>query len=326
MNDFLSHESLQYGAQKFANTAMDAHAREDDEVFLLHAGVSVERLAKSALARTSPFLLLEMKGKEDSLLHIAGVKQALKVRTVGASQAISRLRTIGILPDRDADLDELIELRNGIAHLDASADESFDGLSVFVKTTNCLLSHLGVDRSRYWGSWFAITEITESEALQRAEREVAREIERARHRLRQRLDGVPEDAVSIIYKDASAAREGMGTFGLNMQCGLYSFQSPKECPACHCRGRLVINLPLIGTGPAEGFPDRWFYCPLCAFSARGDDELEACGISKEEMFLASDGTPTTLDASMFAELMEIGFIERSEVDAVISHFAPDAET
>lgn len=304
---------------------MDAHARNDGEVFLLHAGVSIERLAKSALSKHSPFLLLEMKGKEDSLLHLAGVKQAAKVRTVGASQAVARLRTIGVLPDRDSDLDELIELRNGIAHLDASVDDSFDGLSVFVKTTNHLLAHLGVEKSSYWGTWLAIAEITESAALQRAEREVARGIERARHRINQRLSGVPADAISIIYKDASSTKEGVGGFGLHMQCGLYSFRSPKECPACHCEGRLIVNLPLIGTGPAEGFPGRWFYCPLCAFSAHGDDELAAFGIGKGELFLSPQGDSISLNVSMFAHFIEGGFVEKSEVDAVISHFSSSSE-
>ncbi|MGV9255551.1 hypothetical protein [Streptomyces sp. NPDC003697] len=181
MTDFLSYESLQWGARKFAHTAMDAHSRNDEEVFLLHAGVSIERLAKSALSKHSPFLLLEMKGKEDY-------------------------------------------------------------------------------------------------------------------------------------------------FGLHMQCGLYSFHSPKECAACHCRGRLIVNLPLIGTGPAEGFPDRWFYCPLCAFSAHGDDELAACGIAENELFLSSLGEPIQLDESMFAEFVSLGLLDGSEVAMVVSHFSTGAST
>jgi hypothetical protein len=325
MNDFLSHESLQWGARKFAHTAMDAHSRDDEEVFLLHAGVSIERLAKSALSKQSLFLLLEMKGKEDSLLHLAGVKRTAKVRTVGASQALARLRAMGVLPDRDPDLDELIELRNGIAHLDATVDGSFDGLRVFVSATNRLLTHLEIEKSHYWGTWLAIAEITESEALQRTEREVARRIERARYRLNQRLHGVPEDAVSIIYKDAASVKDGIGDFGLHMQCGLYSFHSPKECPACHCKGRLIVNLPLIGTGPAEGFPDRWFYCPLCAFSAHGDGELAACGIARNEFFFSSEGEPIKLDSSMFLEFIEAEFLDESEVSSVVSYFSSKAD-
>ncbi len=133
MDDSLSFESLFRGARKFARSALEAHGAEEEEVFLLHAGVSVERLAKAALAKKSPFLLMEMKGKDDTLYHLTGVRQAAKLRTVGAGQAISRLRDMAVLPQRDPDLDELIELRNGVAHLMASVDESFDGFTVFCR-------------------------------------------------------------------------------------------------------------------------------------------------------------------------------------------------
>lgn len=304
---------------------MDAHSREDQEVFLLHAGVSIERLAKAALSKQSPFLLIEMKGKEDTLLHLAGVQETSKVRTVGAAQALSRLRTMGAIPKQDVDLDELIELRNGIAHLDASADSSFDGLSVFSRATNSLLTHLGQEKENYWGEWLGIIEITESDALESAEREVARRIERARYRLSERLRGVPQDAVSIIYSDAVSIKEGVGGYGLHWQCGLYSFHSPKDCPACRCAGRLIVNLPNIGTGPADGLPDRWFYCPLCGFTAHGDDELLVCGISRKEQFLNEQGEAITLDASAFDEFIDMGLLESGQVDAAVSCFTKDVD-
>jgi hypothetical protein len=148
LNDPLSYVSLFEGAGKFAWSALEAHARKDMEVFLLHAGVSIERLAKAALAQKSPFLLMEMKGKDDTLYHLTGVRQTDKLRTIGASQAIRRLRDMTVLPPSDPDLDELIELRNGVAHLMASVSEEFDGLTVFCQVTNHLLDHLGESHLR----------------------------------------------------------------------------------------------------------------------------------------------------------------------------------
>lgn len=319
MSDILSHQSLYFGARKFAHSAMDAHSRHDEEVFLLHAGVSIERLAKAALSQRSPFLLMEMKGKEDTLLHLAGVQETQKIRTVGAAQALARLRTMGAIPKHDADLDELIELRNGIAHLDASLGGPFDGLTVFVRTSNSLLDQLGHAKDDYWGSWLGIIEITASEALAVVEREVGRRMEQARYRLGSRLHGVPETAVSIIYENANAPQEGVSGYGLRMMCGLYSFQSPQECPACKCTGRLIVNLPIIGTGPAEGAPNRGFHCPLCYFNAAGEDELAACGLQSQEMYLDEQGEPITLKASMFSEFVEIGFLAEGDVAALIEH-------
>ncbi|MFF8932367.1 hypothetical protein ACF1AO_34450 [Streptomyces longwoodensis] len=105
---------------------MEAHAEEDQEVFLLHAGVSVERLAKAALVLVHPTLLTEVNGKDDMLLLFAGAalsEPPTRLRTIGAATAIGRLRKMNILPQKPkseaADLDGLIELRNGVAHLGA---------------------------------------------------------------------------------------------------------------------------------------------------------------------------------------------------------------
>ncbi|MBZ9595682.1 hypothetical protein K7B06_11300 [Streptomyces erythrochromogenes] len=311
----LSHESLYLGARKFAHSAMAAHAKNEDEIFHLHAGVSVERLAKSTLSKKSPFLLLEGKGSDETLLHMTGVRPTKKVRTVGAAQALTRLRVMGALPV-DSKLDDLIEIRNGVAHLDFAVEEEFDGLTVFVQATDALIGYLGSDRSRYWGEWLGIADITASQALEASAREVARNIERARYRLSQRLDGVPDSAVDIIYANAGSARwEGDG-FGLNMMCGLYTFRSPRGCPACRCTGRLNVNLPGLGTGP-EGAPTRYFHCPLCGFDAHNEGELLAAGFGADELFLDAGGQPITLTAAMFAQFIQYELLDPETVSEAL---------
>lgn len=258
-----------------------------------------------------------MKGKEDTLLHLAGVQEAPKVRTVGAAQALARLRVMNVLPKQDTGLDELIELRNGIAHLDADADESFDGLSVFVRATTALLRYLGKEREEYWDDWIGIIEITESDALEYVAKEVARRIEGARYHLSERLKYLPQKAVSVIYEHAEAGDPDVARHGLIARCGLYSLRSPKGCPACHCTGHLVFNLPNIGSGPLEGSDLRFFYCPLCSFTASGDDELAACGIGPNEIFLNGQGESIPLNSSMFKEYVDLGMADVEEVEAAV---------
>ncbi|MFF2810351.1 hypothetical protein ACFVT2_24915 [Streptomyces sp. NPDC058000] len=74
---------------------MGAHAEGQTEVFLLDAGVSVERLAKATLVRVHPTLLSEVKGNDDMLLHFAegrrcgeGAHRAVPAR--GATGATAR--------------------------------------------------------------------------------------------------------------------------------------------------------------------------------------------------------------------------------------------
>ncbi|MEJ8643724.1 hypothetical protein WKI68_24835 [Streptomyces sp. MS1.HAVA.3] len=311
----LSHESLYWGARKFAHSAMAAHAENEEEIFHLHAGVSIERLAKSSLSKKSPFLLLEGKGSDETLLHLAGVRPTKKVRTVGAAQALTRLRIMGALP-ANSDLDDLIEIRNGVAHLDFAVEEEFDGLAVFVQATDALIAYLDTDRSRYWGEWLGIADITASQALEASAREVARNIERARYRLGQRLEGVPAGAIDIIYANAGSDREEGYGYGLTMMCGLYTFRSPRECPACRCTGRLTVNLPDLGAGP-EGAPTRHFYCPLCRFGAHNEGELLAAGFGADELFLDETGEPVTLTVEMFTQFIQYELLDPQTVSVAL---------
>ncbi|MBK3573163.1 hypothetical protein JHN63_04865 [Streptomyces sp. MBT65] len=271
MDDSLSYESLLRGAGKFALSALEAHGAEDEEVFLLHAGVSIERLAKAALVQKSPFLLMEMKGKDDTLLHLTGVRQTGKLRTIGAGQAISRLRDMTVLPQRDPDLDELIELRNGVAHLMASVNDEFDGLAVFCRVTNQLLDHLGVERRNYWRSWSTLVDITLNELQEKVERDVARRMEQARRRLNNRFKDLPKEAL-----DSYVATRPKLHFGF--QASSSKVFVPWTCPACG-------NWALITTGPPalfmEGEPGKSvpesFLCFVCQFTLKAH-EMQAVQI------------------------------------------------
>ncbi|MFJ4517445.1 hypothetical protein [Streptomyces sp. NPDC088816] len=273
MDDSLSAEGLYQGARKFAWSALEAHGRRDEEVFLLHAGVSIERLAKAALVRKSPFLLMEMKGKDDTLFHLTGVRQAAKLRTVGAGQAISRLREMAVLPQRDPDLDELIELRNGVAHLMTSVDEAFDGLAVFCRVTNQLLDHLGRDQGRYWGSWSTLVGITLSDAHEKVERDVARRIEQARRLLKKRFAGLPAEAL-----DSYAATQQV-TYGLQAakKFGPQIF-IPWKCPACGHPAVIMAGPPvLVRQGePGQSQPEK-LVCFVCNFLL-DSHEMEVAGV------------------------------------------------
>ncbi|MGW4516417.1 hypothetical protein ACWEO4_31515 [Streptomyces sp. NPDC004393] len=95
MDDSLSFESFFEGAKKAAHRAMDDHGRTEYDEFALHGGVAFERLAKAVLVSKNPTYLVEMRtGNSDMLLHLGGDLdlEGKKVRTVGAKEAIERLR------------------------------------------------------------------------------------------------------------------------------------------------------------------------------------------------------------------------------------------
>lgn len=270
---------------------MTFHSEEEEEIFLLHAGVSIERLAKAALVRKSPFLLMEMKGKDDTLFHLTGVRQAAKLRTVGAGQAISRLRDMAVLPQRDPDLDELIELRNGVAHLMASIDEAFDGLTVFCRVTNLLLDHLDWDHERYWGSWSTLVGITLSDLHEKVERDVARRIEQARRLLKKRFHDLPKAALDSYI----ATRPQVAGF----QVSSNKVFVPWSCPACGNLALLTTGPPvLIQSGePGQSIPEN-FLCFVCQFTLKMH-EMQAAGIPHRIPLVDQDGERLLSDAEEF---------------------------
>ncbi|MEU4496933.1 hypothetical protein AB0F96_26690 [Streptomyces sp. NPDC023998] len=273
------------GAKRFAHSAMDAHANDDEEVFLLHAGVSVERLAKAVLAKKSPFLLMEMKGNDDALFQFAGLEQATRIRTIGAAQAIKRLKRLGILPQApDPDLDELIELRNGVAHLLAAPDGTFDGLTVFARTSKTLLAAWGkYGAQRYWGPHHRVVELALSEAMEKATRHFRQLVEQARYRYAERTKGLPT-AAQEAYVEARSTRTP--EIGANVRSVLL----PRECPACQNYGALATGPPMLvmRDRPAVAIPIG-FWCRVCDLRLKTREELAAAGMDKRVHLVDLEG-------------------------------------
>ncbi|MFE7167208.1 hypothetical protein [Streptomyces sp. NPDC057616] len=279
MDDSLSFESLLAGAKKFAGLALQAHRDRDDEVFVLHTGVSIERLMKASLAKTNPVLLMETGAVKDDrvLLHFAGLRPyGERIRTVSASAALARIRSAGWLP-KDPALDDLIELRNGVVHLGPTEADSSDVLATFGRTTNTLMAHLGLDPVDYWGAWKPLIDISLNDQLERIERDVKRLIEQARHRYAERTARLPAKAVQLLKDDAAlgnlpgfpTSQEGPIVFGR------------VACPACDNPNAIVL-LVLNRLGDANRAERRAAYagygCSLCALPLPTIEQMDATGI------------------------------------------------
>ncbi|MGW2932972.1 hypothetical protein ACWDA7_14140 [Streptomyces sp. NPDC001156] len=279
MDDSLSYESLLAGAKKFAGLALQAHDR-DEEVFVLHTGVSIERLMKAALAKTNPVLLMETGAAKNDhvLLHFAGLRpHSERVRTISVSAALARIRSAGWLTD-DSKLDELIELRNGVVHLGPTTLDSADVLATFSRTTNTLLAHLGIAPVDYWGDRHRMIEISLNDQLERVERDVKRLIEQARLRFKERTRGLPSAAVQALTDRAvltglTYPTERDGQFAVGHVV----------CPACenpHAAVMLFTNG--VESDRASAVERRESYagytCTLCELPLVTIEHVEAAGI------------------------------------------------
>ncbi|MET7870853.1 hypothetical protein [Streptomyces cyaneofuscatus] len=283
MDSPVTFDRLYEGARRFARLAMEAHAEEDQEVFLLHAGVSVERLAKAALARVHLTLLTEVNGKDDMLLHFAGALSAppARLRTIGASTAIGRLRKMDVLPQKQKssseadDLDGLIELHNGVAHL--GTDNVQDYLATFVTTVDKLLQHLGRDSSSFWGAWSDAVRVIQDDRAGRLQKTVRLKMNQARHRFRTRFADLPEGAVDGI--EQAVTERGLTVVEVSPEGAL--FQTLSQCPAC---GREAAALFLAADQDSLLFDSNLklkiesLLCGLCGFRLSDAEEVEAAGL------------------------------------------------
>ncbi|MFJ8406386.1 hypothetical protein ACIQ9K_38925 [Streptomyces microflavus] len=281
MDSPVTFDRLYEGARRFARLAMEAHAEEDQEVFLLHAGVSVERLAKAALARVHLTLLTEVNGKDDMLLHFAGALSTppVRLRTISASTAIGRLRKMDVLPQKQKssseadDLDGLIELRNGVAHL--GTDNVEDYLATFVTTVDKLLQHLEQDCGSFWESWSETVRVIQDGQAGRLQRDVRLRMKQARHRFRTSFGRLSEGVID------GAARGGSerGLTVVEVSPGRALFRTLSQCPACD---REAASLFLAVAGDSLLFnlelKTESLVCALCGFRLSGAEEVEAAGL------------------------------------------------
>ncbi|KIF67100.1 hypothetical protein HY68_35820 [Streptomyces sp. AcH 505] len=280
MESPVTFDRLYEGAKRFARLAMEAHAKEDQEVFLLHAGVSVERLAKATLVLVHPTLLAEVNGKDDMLLHFAGAvrEPPVRLRTIGASAAIGRLRKMDVLPQKtkgEADaLDGLIELRNGVAHL-GTGEYVEDYLGTFTATVDSLLQRVGRDCGSFWEPWSDTVQLVLDDRADRLQKAVRLRIDQARYRFQTRFGEFSVGALDSFAKTKSER----GLIVLEVGPTKALFQTLSQCPACEQDSAHLFlaareDIPMFDMDlTAEGL-----LCGLCEFRLTSTDEVEAVGL------------------------------------------------
>nr|WSW68376.1 hypothetical protein OG461_20420 [Streptomyces sp. NBC_00995] len=269
MDDSLSFESFYTGAKKAAHRAMEDHGHKEYDEFALHAGVAVERLAKAVLVSKNPLYIAEMRGSTEMLFHLGGHRTASKVRTIGAMEAIARLRVLDILlPDRQLDL--LIDLRNGVAHA-ASGDQAKGLLPTFMMAVDSLI--LGVQRSRqdFWGRWLSAVTVALDNNHSKVARDVQVRIRQAKHAFEDRFAGLPEGSMERLQQ--SQRVRGVGTHIADNGVDLV-IKSILPCPACSGRADAPLT-QIESTATVETFVTEGLCCPFCGLSLSGDEEMEA---------------------------------------------------
>ncbi|MFH9038509.1 hypothetical protein ACH4FA_03920 [Streptomyces sp. NPDC017966] len=280
MDDSLSFESFLKGARTAAQKAMDDHARGEYDEFALHGGVAFERLVKAVLVSKNPAYLVEMRnGNSDMLLYLCGDLElkADKVRTVGANEAIKRLRRMKVLPE-DAQLDQLIELRNGTAHTTVG-DEARILLPALAENVEALLNHLCQPLGAFWGRWTSAVKVAVDKQRDEIQRDVEIRIKQAQHLFEDRFKGLPRGAKERVLKRARPKGDLLlGPIAIKAGDAVMALIGTLPCPAC--AGQAQIKLTPKTASPDEDIViPQSLRCPLCALELSTPEEIRASGLN-----------------------------------------------
>ncbi|MGX1884820.1 hypothetical protein [Streptomyces sp. NPDC055287] len=277
MDESLSFESFFQGAKKAAHRAMADHGRGEYDEFALHAGVAVEKLAKAVLVSKNPMYIVEMRGSAEMLFHLGGHRAAGKVRTIGAAEAIARVRMLDVLtPDRQLDL--LIDLRNGVAH-SASGHQAKALLPTLAQAAETLLTDLGGPLNAFWERWTTAARLALDDKRSEIYRDVQVRIRQAKHVFEDRFAGLPGRLMERAQGDgakyfeyALMRMEGPGRVRTNVF-------TRESCPACACTAYLSSEIQR--TGERAQFTAVAMNCSMCHLVLEGPAELLAGGLNAQ---------------------------------------------
>ncbi|GGR25352.1 hypothetical protein [Streptomyces roseolus] len=284
MDDSLTFESFWAGAKKSAHKAMDDHARGEYDEFALHAGVSVERLCKAVLVSKNPIYIAEMKGSAEMLFHLGGHRVASKVRTIGAAEAIARLRTLNVLPV-DRTLDLLIDLRNGVAH--ASTGNQAKGLlSTLAAAVAALHEELDQPLNSFWERWTESARVAIDQAASKVHRDVQVRISQALHRFNDRFEGLPDEARDLIVRAQMSPYNEELPVTLDDGRRVVLRLVGTDCPACTSKASVFFDEQAESPNALLMVP-RSLKCFTCGLTLDTLDEVHASGVHVKPLMFPS---------------------------------------
>ena len=284
MADPFSPDAFYASAREFALSALEAHHAGSHRRVPLDAGTALEHLAKACLARRSPALLAELKndssvGSLIGLLRIEGTGPPAKIRTVGLTEALSRIgRFVRPKAARD-DLQTLVDIRNGIVHAAEDTEVEERILTAFVQQADSLLADLGRERGYFWDGQLSVVDALLKDAS-----------DKLAHRVEVRLAAAAAMLERRYAADGEAVISAVRT--LSKSVPLTDAQRFCACPVCDSHA--------VATGghTVEWVPDDWdketgqvtnvyggvcftaqkFHCRVCNLRLDSEAEIEAAGI------------------------------------------------
>ncbi|MCX5397060.1 hypothetical protein [Streptomyces sp. NBC_00102] len=268
-------ENLISTARTYARQTLDGpgfRSTPYEDAFTALSGIVLERLAKAALMRRHPALVMDLTGKSswETLLSLTGVAPGGTIRTASLKVALDRLRLAPLnvpLGVKAKEIDDLVELRNSSAHAIGSlTDPSLVG--AYVKIVDSLLNDLDVARATFWMDCLQAADYAKAGAEARERERVRALIDKARSSYRREYPDDSPDAKEYHYEWSKNLTKSIPEWRL------------RDCPACENVGIMegVLFKHRVSTPESD---EEWtviqfgpgsFRCSSCSLHL--DDQVE----------------------------------------------------
>lgn len=273
--------------RRLARSAVGAIGDRDWLIFYLHAGVAFEYLTKASLANHHPALMMEPQSF-DSLKHACGVRSIPEefVRTIGAKEALRRCGTLnGELKNIEDKLSQLLDARNGVAHL-AAVPGSFpqDAVRTFLRATGLLMADLGQSAEEFWGPSADVVRVWSKESADEGELAAEHAIALAKSKFKELVESLPTAGAEAILQAFEAGYAQRPKYETDfVQCpacgrsalvsGSYDFDWEPDWDQEDGRAFVAGVYPVVRLHPGH------LQCNVCKLELDGEDQLHAAGIS-----------------------------------------------
>jgi hypothetical protein len=277
------HEALWIKAKLFINRAMDEEIDRSFDERCLWAALSLELLAKAALARISPLLIAEPTEDGTNLLIASGLAHGdARFTSVRAKTLFVRCQR-AFKPFNLQEAMNITNARNEYLHSSGAGFTSIPQSAWWPRfwgQAATLVSAMDASMDDFVGSdRLDVVEAHLEQNTQNIEHRTEALIERARQRLAQHREGLLTTRVAADWRP-----------GMNLTAG-FSHQETETCPACGGDGILEgenvsetdveyeqiseddFNVHVTITVDAE-----YFSCPSCQLALDGLQILERAGL------------------------------------------------
>jgi hypothetical protein len=256
---------------------MDAFKDSWPDGLAMHAGLTVERLAKAALLKRSPSFIIDFSNKDHawrSLLLLSGYPttngagKTPRLHTVSLEVALKRLIDLGATGENldIKDVELLSAARNAAAHGGGVTHDADAVAGSFVRITDLLLNDLAVDRTAYWAHYYTVAiHIRDGE-----EKRLKDSVEARINRVADAFAQLPSYALEEAARRSELASATVPT------------HRTFACPSCGNLGLLdgaYYKRDQSTVDPINDVPDESlflvddFYCPACKLGLHGQLEV-----------------------------------------------------